>query len=969
VVHEDDAACGPPGTVGSLNVGQTFIPRTDRIWRMDFAVANHYNAHVDPRPGIVRIFKWQAKGYFATVATDPLFVQHVDLTTDNINRIRLYPDLRFRPEEQDDTYFIEFSIPGKDLRPPRPARSAYIIDAVRATVDPYPDGSLYRSCTLWDGPRREGPPGQEAGYWWDLWFEFYGVTAQPPVARPLHPSDPQARWYEPLDVPSGDLRDLYWRRVNDYARWHRRSSLEPGSRAAHFQLFDETVLYLACKDHDQCPPGLDFEELLENVQIMFQRAVAERAACRDPQYPDCYIDFIQLFSPGLAVLLLREAGALEQLPAELRTGIRDLIFKRTLERSWAKREYGTNAWALSCMVTYLMFHVLYPAETPQAWIDYYQTVWKSFWDMRETEIDSENYQLLAFYFVLLVARYAPDAPDAARWYTDVWSHPDFRKLIDRFQETVTPIGTYPNYGDGTGVSPAVPVLMWMFEEAAVRFDAPAYRETARRLYDYNARRARSRPPAAGRYWDSLAAYPTFHGLALAYRAAGDAPVPDPPPRPGSLYTLRRRATRNGFPRPPAPAYTFSASATPAADVPPSLVASAAGAQTRHYVPDKLILRSGSGRDGLSFVFNLLNGYSHGHPAIGSLASFTDDGSILMMDGPYYSHLYAHRPEDESGPVLRHYRGGIVDFAKRGTDVEMARFAEGAAATVAWITFGDLSGWQVRQQRHFLFAKDRFLLVRDGFEAGPTRPGGIEVAVGPVWHAANVHPSHDADPDASDWYDVYDRQPVGNTTRFRNPERYSLLYFVGRSGHATAAYEEGGYLTLADSSRAPRSLARNPACAEPADPLTPVPAGPVECRTTPPFVLYQMWSGTLQTGESRWFDSLLLPHGRSDPAAVAANVHELAVGDDYTALQVDVGDEKWIVVDNPSRRNVSAGRLAGALATGEPYLTNAEYLMLRFAPGKPVYLMVSRADFVHTGVYSRAFSPAASGELEAEVSSR
>jgi hypothetical protein len=365
----------------------------------------------------------------------------------------------------------------------------------------------------------------------------------------------------------------------------------------------------------------------------------------------------------------------------------------------------------------------------------------------------------------------------------------------------------------------------------------------------------------------------------------------------------------------------------------------------------------------------LSGYHHGHPEIGTLSSFTDDGSILMMDVPFASHLYRRHQEDESGPVMRHFRGGLADFRKRGIDVEMTRFVETGQATVAWTEFWDLHAWQVRQQRHFLFAKDRFLLVRDGFQAGPTQPGGIEVAVGPVWHVADVAPEHDPSPDAKDWYDVYHRQPIGNSTRFRNPKRHSLLYFVGRSGHATAGYQEGAYLTLADSSGSPGSLRMNPACREPADPLTPVPVGNPECRTTPPFVLYQRWSGVLQTGDSRWFDSLLVPHSEPSPAKAAAGIHELEVGPDYTALQVDVAGEKWLVVDNPSRRNLSAERLSGELATDRPFLTNAEFLMLRSRPGAPPWLLVSQADFVHTGVYTREFSPPATGEFEGAETGR
>jgi hypothetical protein len=91
-----------------------------------------------------------------------------------------------------------------------------------------------------------------------------------------------------------------------------------------------------------------------------------------------------------------------------------------------------------------------------------------------------------------------------------------------------------------------------------------------------------------------------------------------------------------------------------------------------------------------------------------------------------------------------------------------------------------------------------------------------------------------------------------------------------------------------------------------------------------------------------------------------------VGPDYTALQVDVGDEKWIVADNPSRQNLSAERLSGELATSQPYLTNAEFLMLRFKPGAPPWFVVSQAGFLHTGLYTREFGSPTSGEFEGDA---
>src|SRR5262245_33054841 len=273
---------------------------------------------------------------------------------------------------------------------------------------------------------------------------------------------------------------------------------------------------------DKCPRSFDAEELLDEIQRIFRRVVEERAACRNPRFGECYISFTNLFSPGLAVLLLREAGALDRFPPELQAGIRDLIFKRTLEGTFPNRNYGTQNVALGNMVTCVMFHALYPAITPQEWIDYYRNIWKSYWEMRENETDSEGYQELSLYYILVFARFAASTPDASSWYTDIWSDPHFRKVIDRQQQMVTPIGTTPNYGDGSGVSLGLPALIWLFEEAGTRFGDPSYRETARRLLDYNARHA------PGGHGDPFDSSPTFHGLEMAYLAAGGAEVPEQP---------------------------------------------------------------------------------------------------------------------------------------------------------------------------------------------------------------------------------------------------------------------------------------------------------------------------------------------------------------------------------------------------------------------------------------------------------
>ncbi len=261
--------------------------------------------------------------------------------------------------------------------------------------------------------------------------------------------------------------------------------------------------------------------------------------------------------------------------------------------------------------------------------------------------------------------------------------------------------------------------------------------------------------------------------------------------------------------------------------------------------------------------------------------------------------------------MRRYWGG--SHGESGDHAEITRLSDSRNATVAWMEWDDLGGWGVRQERRLYLVKNRFLLVRDRF----TFPERMGVAVGPVWHAGDLHPDH-----GENWYDIYYREPISNVYKMRNPERYALLYFVPRPERLVAAFEEASYLP-------PAGCPRNSDSG----------IVPAKCRAGPPFVLYQRWVGETLPGASRWFDTLLVPHGAElSPREAAERVRVLTADTQSVALEVKIGDETWTVVDSPSGAPVEAGDLA----------TDARYAILRSAPGRPDYVLSFEATRIERG---------------------
>ena len=204
-------------------------------------------------------------------------------------------------------------------------------------------------------------------------------------------------------------------------------------------------------------------------------------------------------------------------------------------------------------------------------------------------------------------------------------------------------------------------------------------------------------------------------------------------------------------------------------------------------------------------------------------------------------------------------------------------------------------------------KNRFLLVRDRFRF----PTEMEAAAGPVWHFGDLQRARGAN-----WFDAFYRSPLSNVWKHRNGERYLLTWFTPRRSTQVAGFEEPYFLP---AEGCPRSGGATRVKAE--------------CRSGPPFVVYQRWKGAADAGESRWFDTLLVPHGPETSAeSLASDVRTLHVARGSVALELRIGDETWSVAESPALRPIEVDGLA----------IDARYAIVRTAPDREPYLLAHEA---------------------------
>jgi len=357
------------------------------------------------------------------------------------------------------------------------------------------------------------------------------------------------------------------------------------------------------------------------------------------------------------------------------------------------------------------------------------------------------------------------------------------------------------------------------------------------------------------------------------------------------------------------------------------------------VADKLTLRSSPDADGFMAVFDLLT-TEHGHsqPALGGLSLLVDQGSVLLHDTPYpYGDFPGNgtlQSFDESVALLRRYSGGNADYGEPGSSVDVTQLRVYRNATVATLSFQDMQGWQVGQERRVFFVNDELLWVRDRY----VFPGDLLLSAGPVWHVSDVAPPSIGHP--GNWFDVYTQRMLHNVWHVANPRRFARLFLVPRAGYEIAALQHPSYVK------------ENPGCAVPPDFCGNAPA---ECRTGPSRIVYQRDTGTVSAGQERWFDTLLVPHGGSLGSDAIEVLQEASDGSVVLRVESESG-ATWTLADNPAGATLNAGE--GAV------VTDGDYLIARTAPGQDDYVLVENATRVHVDGIDETFAGRTSLETDA-----
>ncbi len=759
--------------------------------------------------------------------------------------------------ESGTVYFVEFSAP---------QRGPYSLKGNHDGSDRYPDGEARYNGAF--QPTRSK----------DLWFRSFGPPRGEPRVPAFSASDPELPWSEPL-APAPVSRSDYFERVKAYAERLLPSALACSEQC---QLVAELPAFLY---RVSCLEAICDESHARTALAILRRAHAWRF-CGDLDESDPTPCDSEKRKPwpwpqrtGIAWRWLSESPSLRDGDE---TAVRALLADGAAQL-WEKRELGSFNRALVSANGLATVAALFPdLPEAEAWRVYGEQVWNEFWRHHDTWEDSGSYNDNVWWPEVLGYAEVSGRADT------IWQDAGFRALVDRFFQHTAPLGVDPHYGDGAGWAHELAPLIWLYERAAVATGEPRYRWLARRVFDYKRSHTRDDPPRR----DSLNR--KMLSLARAYLDARDEPAGAPPTDAGSHVTTRLRARAR--------------------------LPSQWGSPRQYYdfgddrVGDKLVFRSGFEASDLHAVFNLLGGYGHGHVELGALASLTDRGSLLLDATPYPHPHGVRAAQDESAPLVRRYWGG--SYGGVVNEAEVDRFEDHHNASVAWLRWRDPHGWNVGVERRFLFVKNRFLWVRDRF----TFPDDIQAAVGPVWHAADLHPRH-----GDHWYVAYDREPTGNVWKYRNPERYALLYFVPRPDADVTAFEAPIYL--------PPEGCPNPS---PEDVVSP------ECRSSPPFVVYQKWTGAAHPGDERWFDTLVRPFGPDrSPEQAADGVRVLAAGAHSVALRVEMGDETWFLVDNPEGDAIETPELS----------TDARSLLLRVREGSREYLLVRDATRVEAGLLS------------------
>ena len=489
--------------------------------------------------------------------------------------------------------------------------------------------------------------------------------------------------------------------------------------------------------------------------------------------------------------------------------------------------YGMNNWGLSSGIRGVMGEYWLGDQLPdkEKWQKHVQDTWGEFLhNVKDIDENTTNYAPWDLWLIL--------------FYLDVTGQIDLLKtdarlryLFERYIYEIASSGARPQYGSTNGWHDGPATWMYIFERVGQLVGDGRYKYQARMLWDYSLRHVED--------WHQyhLVYDQTLTMLTRLLAEVPDDSLPAVPVEAKSLVTTRgamrllpaeERQRRNMW-----------------IDT------------TSNAVPNKIIFR-GSNAPGSLWAMVEMNGEAgHCGARPTSVNCLMDQETVLLASQGYYEQ----DPQFHNMVLIEDLEG--TQGVQPDMDIKVTELQEGPAVAYAVAQVDRYMQWPVTLRRHYVFAKDRFMWVRDELDFKST----FFARIGPCWLSRQMGPKS-----GENWVNMYfDMMPYtglgqGNGLhRWKNYNYDLLLYCVPRPGMD---------LAMADL------LTQNP-------------------YMNAPLQVRQTWRGLAEEGKTLVFDTLLLPHGLklrdADPMWLAKTIKPLSTDAGQTAVEFELPWKKEKVV--------------------------------------------------------------------------
>jgi len=510
-------------------------------------------------------------------------------------------------------------------------------------------------------------------------------------------------------------------------------------------------------------------------------------------------------------------------------------------------EYGVMNRTIG-MASYAACAVKIVPDLPEKakWRRYCDTVWKDWWQQRDTAESTGNYEALSF-------RYLVNWIDATGRAEEVYNDTKVQRYFERLLNHVFPVGSLPHYGDTNGWNVEWGHWIMMFELAAKYTQDGRFKWAAHRLYDYAVSHVENINS-----WAYIGDH-CGESLMIAWMVADDS-IQEVVPT-NRLRAEVRPAVKLGTDGRGRTKESFQLQDTT--------------------MPDRLVMVGSLKPTATSLMLDGCPAMGHNPGFVTALTALVDKGSVLLMDSGYNDRLRTDHNliyiEDYDGaPKLNHgLNAPGISWMERYASEKIAygTSAELKQALYGRIDVDDYQNYRCRVTREALLAEGVGVLVRDTV----TFRKDVKVRMGPVYNVGLIGP--EAGPD---WFNstvgpwagvrgVYANQPI--MARWASPPRDLLVRFLPLGGATLEVLHRGAYE-----------------------------------KTTPlAYRVQYVYRGRMSKGKPLSFATMLVPHApQRKPGTLARKVKMQALPEGGCAATVPTGGETALLFINPAGKPVTVG---------------------------------------------------------------